>query len=335
MHSEGEAVWSEDPAFWRGRRVAVTGGTGFVGSHVVSALVDLGSQVTVLRRDRPVDSPISDRWRSTVGFVDGEVEDAATTERLMVEYEAEVIFHLAAQSQVGVANRNPLSTFEANVRGTWSVLEAARRATTVRAVVVASSDKAYGTQPVLPYREDMPLLAQYPYDVSKACADMITASYAKAFEMPAAITRCGNFFGPGDLNWERLVPGTVRSLVQGDRPVIRSDGTLSRDYLFVADGVRGYLALAERLFADPEIRGSAFNFSTETPITVLELVEILQASLGTALEPDIRAQAKGEIPHQALSAQRAREVLGWKSAFSLEEGLKVTAQWYRSWLSAG
>lgn len=330
----GAVPWSDSPEFWPDRRVAVTGGTGFVGSHLVTALVDLGAQVTVLRRDRPAESPIMQGWLGRVAFVDGGVEDEAVVERLLVEYEAEVVFHLAAQSQVGVANRNPFSTFEANVRGTWTVLEAVRRAEKVRAVVVASSDKAYGTQPKLPYTEDMALLAEFPYDVSKACADMIAGSYAKAFGLPVSITRCGNFFGPGDLNWERLVPGTLRSLLQGQRPVIRSDGTLSRDYLFVVDGVRAYLVLAERLAVEPQMAGLAFNFSNESPVTVLELVKMIQDAVGTVLEPDVRGKATGEISHQCLSAQQARDVLGWKAAFSLPEALQVTADWYRSWIAS-
>ena len=303
-----------------------------MGSHLVAALVELDAHVTVLRRDQPPVSPISQGWLHQVSFVDGAVEDQAVVERLLAEYEADVVFHLAAQSQVGVANRSPVSTFEANVRGTWTILEAVRRTGRARSVIVASSDKAYGTQPELPYKEDMPLLAKFPYDVSKACADMITTSYATAFGIPVSITRCGNFFGPGDLNWERLVPGTLRSLLHGQRPVIRSDGTLSRDYLFVSDGVRAYLTLAERLTADPQLAGSAFNFSNEAPVTVLELVEMMQTALGTALAPDVRSEASGEIPHQCLSSQRAKDVLGWKAAFSLAEALRVTADWYRTWL---
>jgi len=328
------ASWSPGEGFWRDRPVAVTGGTGFVGSHLVAALVELGALVTVLRRDHPALSPISHGWDAKVNYVDGRVEDVATVERLLGEYQADVVFHLAAQSQVGVASRNPISTFEANVQGTWAVLEAVRRKGTMAAVVVASSDKAYGDQTSLPYREDMPLLAVHPYDVSKACADMIAHSYAHTFGVPVAVTRCGNFFGPGDVNWDRLIPGTVRSLFHGERPVIRSDGTLTRDYLFVTDGVRAYLQLMERLAADPSLAGSAFNFSNEAPMSVLELVALIQEVAGTSLEPDVRAVATGEIVRQALSAERARTVLGWMPTYSMAQALTETVTWYKSYLSA-
>lgn len=324
--------WAPDPRFWQDRRVAVTGGTGFVGAHLVAALTGLGSTVTVLRRDHPAISPIAGGWRDMVGYVDGRVEDEPLMERLLGEYEIQTVFHLAAQSQVGVANRSPLSTFEANVAGTWAVLEAVRRSPTVTAVVVASSDKAYGDQPSLPYREDMPLLPVHAYDVSKACADLIAGSYASDFGVPAVVTRCGNFFGPGDLNWQRLVPGVSRALVRGERPVIRSDGTLTRDYLYVADGVRAYLQLAEAVERDRSLAGMAFNFSTEAPVTVLDLVSLLQAALGTDLEPDVRATAGGEIAHQALSAERARTVIGWEPAYTMSAAIGETAGWYRDWL---
>lgn len=327
-------AWDPDARFWRDRRVAVTGGTGFLGSHLVAALTRLGARVTVLRRDRPPMSPIADAWRHSVGYVDGRVEDEPLMERLLGEYEIQTVFHLAAQSQVGVANRSPLSTFEANIAGTWAVLEAVRRSATVTAVVVASSDKAYGEQPRLPYREDMPLLAVHAYDVSKACADLIAGSYACDFAVPVVVTRCGNFFGPGDLNWERLVPGVTRDLVRGERPVIRSDGTLTRDYLYVTDGVRAYLQLAEAVEQDASLAGTAFNFSTEAPLTVLDLASMLQHALGTELELDIRATAGGEIAHQALSAERARTVLGWEPTYTMAAALAETAGWYRDWLQA-
>lgn len=327
-----DSDWQPAKGEWQNRRVAVTGGTGFVGSHIVAALVDLGADVIVLRRDRPAPSPIVVGWQDRVTFVDGQAEGTGLVERLLGEYEIHTLFHLAAQSQVGVANRNPVSTFEANIEGTWSVLEAARRSPTVAAIVIASSDKAYGDQPRLPYTEDMPLLGVHPYDVSKACADMIAASYAQTFGVPVAITRCGNFFGPGDVNWERLIPGTARALIRGERPVIRSDGNLTRDYLYVTDGVRAYLQLAERIPNDSALHGAAFNFSNEAPVSVLELVGMLQQVMGTSLEPEVRATASGEISHQALSAERARTTLGWKPSYSLIEALKETGDWYRAFL---
>jgi CDP-glucose 4,6-dehydratase len=251
-------------------------------------------------------------------------------ERVLGESEAQTVLHLAAQTQVGVANLNPISSFDSNVRGTWSVLEAVRRSPRVGQTVVASSDKAYGTQPVLPYTEEMPLSAVHPYDVSKAAADMIAASYAQSFGMPVAITRCGNFYGPGDTNWERLFPGTIRLLLEGRPPVIRSDGTLTRDYLYVEDGALSYLRLAEALADRPELGGEAFNFSAERPLSVLDAVALMQAAVGTALDPDIRDTASGEIPHQYLSAAKARSVLGWQPKYTVEEGLDATVAWYRA-----
>jgi CDP-glucose 4,6-dehydratase len=230
---------------------------------------------------------------------------------------------------VGVANRNPVATWEANVAGTWSVLEAVRRSPRVEQVVTASSDKAYGSQPVLPYDEGMPLLAVNPYDVSKACADLLAASYAATFGVPVCITRCGNFFGPGDTNRERIVPGTIRSLLRGERPVIRSDGTMVRDYLYVVDGALAYLELAERMADDPDLAGEAFNFSTETPVSVLDLAARIQAALGTDLELDVRNEASFEIQEQFLSAAKARRVLGWEPRWSLDEALALTVDWYR------
>jgi CDP-glucose 4,6-dehydratase len=326
-------TWSANPAFWRDRPVAVTGATGFLGSHVVDQLVRLGAHVAILVRDDVVRSPISQSWAGKVAVVRGPVEDQGVVERLLGEYESRTVLHLAAQSQVGVANRNPAATYEANVAGTWSLLEAVRRSPRVEQVITASSDKAYGAQPVLPYDEEMPLLAVNPYDVSKACADLISTSYHKTFGVPVCVTRCGNFFGPGDQNWERLVPGTIRSLLRGERPLIRSDGTMVRDYLYVVDGALAYLRLVEAMAEDPAIVGEAFNFSTETPLTVLELVAALQAAAGTDLEPDIRSTATHEIDSQFLSAAKARKVLGWEPTLSVEQALAETVAWYRSNLS--
>jgi CDP-glucose 4,6-dehydratase len=325
-------VWRPTRAFWVDRTVAVTGATGFVGSHVVEQLVSLDASVVILQRDEIPQSPISEAWHGRVSVVRGRLEDLSVVERLLGEYSVATVFHLAAQSQVGVANRNPYGTFEANIRGTWTLLEAARLTPTVGQVVVASSDKAYGTQPALPYTEDMPLRAVHPYDVSKACADMLAVSYAHSFGVPVTITRCGNFFGPGDVNWARLVPGTIRSLLRGERPVIRSDGTDVRDYIDVRDGATAYLQLAEALDADPTLAGEAFNLSLERPLTVLQMVELLQVAAKTSLEPDIRATSSNEIPSQSLSAERAAAVLGWSPSRSLEESLEQTVTWYREYL---
>lgn len=324
--------WEPDKDFWRRRKVTVTGGSGFLGSHLVAALCDLGADVVVVVRDDVPVGPVHQRWWSTVTRARGDVRDLELMERVLGESEAQTVLHLAAQTQVGVANLNPISSFDSNIRGTWSVLEAVRRSPRVAQTVVASSDKAYGTQPVLPYTEEMPLSALHPYDVSKAAADMIAASYSHSFGVPVAITRCGNFYGPGDTNWERLFPGTIRLLLEGRAPVIRSDGTLTRDYLFVEDGALSYLRLAEALADSPELGGEAFNFSAERPLSVLDVVALMQASVGTAFEPDIRDTASGEIPHQYLSAAKARSVLGWQPKYTVEEGLDATVAWYKAFL---
>jgi CDP-glucose 4,6-dehydratase len=327
------AGWAPDPSYWNHRSVAVTGGTGFVGSHLVWGLVELGADVTVLVRDTVPATSVSKGWLDRVTQVTGAVEDQAVMERLLGDYQVTCVMHLAAQSQVEVANRNPVATFEANVAGTWSVLEAARRSELVESVVLASSDKAYGDQPVLPYTEDMPLAAVHPYDASKACADVIGRSYARTFGVPAAITRCGNIFGPGDTNWRRLVPGTIRDVLRGERPVIRSNGTLTRDYLYVGDAALSYLRLAEALAKDPGLAGEAFNFSTERPLSVLELVALIQQAAGTNLEPEVQGVAQHEIVHQYLSSEKARRVLGWHPSKSVEEALATSVDWYRTELA--
>jgi CDP-glucose 4,6-dehydratase len=248
------------------------------------------------------------------------------------EYEIDTVFHLAAQTIVGVAHRNPVSTFETNIQGTWALLEACRRSPRVKSIVVASSDKAYGDQERLPYDEDTPLQGQHPYDVSKSCADLIAHSYAVSYGLPVAITRCGNFYGGGDLNWNRLVPGTIRSVLHGERPVIRSDGTLVRDYFYVEDGVGANVRLAEALRTNPELAGEGFNFSNEIQVTVLDLVRRILAHMGSSLEPDVRNVASHEIKHQYLSAAKARRMLDWSPSFELDAGLERTVSWYRDFL---
>jgi CDP-glucose 4,6-dehydratase len=324
--------WEPSQDFWRHRKVTVTGGTGFLGSHLVAALVAAEADVVVVVRDDVPLGEVHQRWWSRVTRVRGDVRDQEFLEGVLGESEAQTVLHLAAQTQIGVANHNPISSFDSNIRGTWALLEAVRRSPLVKQVVVASSDKAYGTQPVLPYTEAMPLSAIHPYDVSKAAGDMIAASYAYSFDVPVAITRCGNFYGPGDANWERLFPGTIRLLLEGQRPIIRSDGTLTRDYLYVEDGASSYLQLAEALESDPKLAGEAFNFSAERPLTVLEVVALMQASVGTTFEPDIQNRASGEIPHQYLSAEKARAVLGWAPKYTFEEGLDLSVAWYRATL---
>lgn len=326
--------WRPSEGFWRHRPVAVTGATGFLGSHLVKLLVGLRADVVILERDRVPLTQVRTTWHDKVAVVHGALEDTSTVERMLGEYGAGTVFHLGAQTQVEVANGNPLSTFESNIRGTWSLLEACRRTGPITAVVVASSDKAYGHQPSLPYTEDMPLLARTPYDASKACADILATTYATTYGLPVAVTRCGNFFGPGDVNWRRLVPGVVRSVLEDERPRIRSDGSPTRDYLYVEDGALANLKLAEALSERADLAGEAFNFSTESPLSVLELVEAIQKAAGTALAPDIEGRAQHEIPHQYLSAAKARAQLGWAAQFALDDALDATVNWYRAVLSA-
>lgn len=320
-------------AWWR-RHVLVTGCTGFLGAWLTEWLLAQGANVVGLVRDGV---PLSNFYRlglaDRVTTVHGALEDFDLVERALNEYEIEVVFHLAAQTLVGIANENPRSTFSANVTGAWNVLETARRSSRVRAVVVASSDKAYGTKEELPYREDAALVGRHPYDVSKSCADLIAQMYWHSYGLPVAVTRCGNFYGGGDLNFNRIVPGTIRSLVDGERPVLRSDGTLQRDYLYIKDAVAAYALLGEKLLAG-EGRGEAFNFSNESPRTVLDVVACITTLMGRAdLPPVVLDQATNEIPHQYLSAAKARTQLGWKPQYTLEDGLKETIAWYREFLA--
>jgi CDP-glucose 4,6-dehydratase len=300
---------------------------------LVKRLVAAGADVVCLIRDWvPQSELVRSRDIEHVKVVRGDICDQGILERALGEYEIDTVFHLAAQTIVGIANRNPVSTFESNIRGTWAVLEAARRSPAVRQIVVASSDKAYGDQPTLPYEEVAPLAGRHPYDVSKSCADLIAQAYAKTYDLPVGITRCGNFYGGGDLNWSRIVPGTIRSLMAGQRPVIRSDGKLIRDYFYVEDGAAAYMLLAEKLAGDATIRGHAFNFSNELQVTVLQLVDSLSKAMGSSLKPDIHNEAKNEIQHQYLSAAKARSMLDWKPLFSLDQGLAKTVDWYREFL---
>jgi CDP-glucose 4,6-dehydratase len=319
--------------FWRDRRVFVTGGTGLVGGWLVERLAALGADVVALVRDwvpgaRFVELDLEHR----VNVVRGDVRDQALLERVLGEYEVDTVLHLAAQTIVGIANRNPVSTFETNIAGTWALLEAARRSPTVKAIVVASSDKAYGSCDVLPYVETTPLRGEHPYDVSKSCADLIAACYAKTWNVPVAITRCGNFFGGGDLNWNRVVPGTIRSILRGERPVIRSDGHFVRDYIYVEDAVDSYLHLAQALRKDSKFAGEAFNFSTGKPLDVIEMVDAIRAMMQSDLEPVILNEASNEIRAQHLDSAKARERLGWEARFGLKEGLARTIAWYRNFL---
>jgi CDP-glucose 4,6-dehydratase len=325
---------AEEPmSIWQGRRVLVTGATGLVGSWLVPVLLERGCDVVALVRDA---DPQAELLRSGVlariSVVNGVVEDLATIERALNIHQIDTVFHLAAQTQVRCAYRDPYENFESNVRGTYTVLEACRRRRDlVERVVVASSDKAYGEAEQLPYTENTRLDAKFPYDTSKMCGDLIARSYFETYGLPVTIARCGNIFGGGDLNWDRIVPGTIRSLLKGERPLIRSDGTLIRDYVYVGDIALAYLDLAEQVNRD-EVKGQAFNFSADRPLSVLELVEAIGTAMGTRLEPIIQGVHVAEIRNQYLSSDRAHRVLGWQARYSLTEALAETVAWYRAFL---
>ncbi len=320
--------------FWQDRNVFVTGATGLVGSWLVKRLVNAGACVVCLVRDWV---PQSEFYRAgldqQVRIVNGDICDQDLIERALGEFEVKTVMHLAAQTIVGIANRNPVSTFESNIAGTWRVLEACRRSPSVSEIILASSDKAYGDCDILPYSEQTPLQGKHPYDVSKSCADLIAQTYAHSYNLPVVVTRCGNFYGGGDLNWNRIIPGTIRSLLQGEAPVIRSDGKFVRDYFYVEDGAAAYMHLAEQLAQKPDLIGHAFNLSNEIQLDVLQLVERIQQHLGTRIEPVVQGQASLEIRHQYLSASKARQLLNWHPLFGLEEGLSRTIAWYRDFLS--
>lgn len=316
--------------FWTDRRTLVTGATGLLGSWVMKKLLEKGAEPVCLIRDwvpqsELMRSGLLDRCR----VVRGDLCDLELIERVLAEYEIETVFNLAAQTIVTIANASPLSTFESNVRGTWILLEACRRVPFVKQIVTASSDKAYGEQAILPYKEDMPLQGQHPYDVSKSCADLIAHSFAHSYGLPVAITRCGNFYGGGDLNWNRIVPGTIRSVLRASSPIIRSDGKFLRDYIYVEDGADACLLLAEKLAEDSGLAGEAFNFSTESPLTVMELVRQILKQMNSNLEPRVLSKASNEIRDQYLSSQKARKMLGWQPRYSLEDSLKRTISWYQ------
>jgi CDP-glucose 4,6-dehydratase len=318
-------------AFWRDRPTLVTGATGLVGSWLVKRLRAAKAQVVALVRDWvPASEAVRSGLIDQITVVRGDVRDQPLLERVLGEFEIDTVFHLAAQTIVGIANRNPISTFETNIQATWGLLEACRRSPKVKQIVLASSDKAYGDQEILPYAETTPLQGKHPYDVSKSCADLIAQTYANTYASPVAITRCGNFYGGGDLNWNRIIPGTIRSILRNERPVIRSDGLFVRDYFYVEDGAAAYMHLAEQLAARPdELRGHAFNFSNENPVTVLQIVAEISRVLASNLVPEIRNEANHEIRKQFLSADKARKMLNWRPLFTLDEGLQSTVRWYR------
>ena len=321
--------------FWKDRPVFVTGATGLVGTWLVKRLKEAGADVVCLVRDWiPQSELVRTRLIEQVKVVRGDIRDQALLERALGEHEIDTVMHLAAQTIVTIANRNPISTFESNIAGTWNLLEACRRSPRVKQIVVASSDKAYGDQDILPYSENTPLQGQHPYDVSKSCGDLIAKTYAVSYDLPVAITRCGNFYGGGDLNWNRIIPGTIRSIMRGQRPIIRSNGQYIRDYFYAEDGAAAYMLLAEQLANHPELKGEAFNFSNEIQMTVAQIVEKILFLMGSNLQADIRNEANNEILHQYLSAEKAHRMLNWSPLFTLDEGLKHTLTWYKNFLEA-
>lgn len=324
----------DSQSFWLDRPVFITGCAGFLGSWLTIALVEAGAAVVGLIRDEvPFSHLRRSGYQNRIAVVRGSVTNYELVERTLNEYEIDTVFHLAAQTIVPIANRAPLSTFDTNIKGAWTVLEAARRSPKITRVAIASSDKAYGAHKKLPYTEDAPLLSCYPYDASKACAEFIARTYAATFDLPVAITRCANLYGGGDLNWSRIFPGTIRSAIRGEPPIIRSDGTLLRDYLYVKDAVSAYMILAERLDRS-EVKGEPFNFGMDNPKSVLEIVQtIIAVSSHPELEPVVLNDAPGEIQAQYLDSSKARRVLGWMPRYSLEEGLRETLEWYQGFLS--
>lgn len=322
-------------SFWSDRNVLVTGATGLLGSWLVEDLLSRGANVVCLVRDQvPGSRLVRERLIERVTLVRGDLTEFETLLRTLNEYEVDTVFHLGAQTIVGTAARSAISTFESNVRGTWLLLEACRQAAAlVQRVVVASSDKAYGSHDTLPYTEDTPLIGRFPYDASKSCADLIAMSYFHTYQVPVAITRCGNLFGGGDLNWSRLIPGTIRSILRGESPLVRSDGSFVRDYFYVRDAVSACLRLAERLPGEL-VAGEGFNFGSETPLSVLQVVErLLTLMEATDLRPTIRNEATHEIPRQFLDCAKARRVLDWAPSYTLDQALADTVAWYRTFLA--
>jgi CDP-glucose 4,6-dehydratase len=323
---------------WRDKSILVTGAQGFIGSWLVSRLLDEGARVVVLRRDIPAESRFGiEGLEERCDVVLGDLVDYESLMRALNEYEVKAVFHLGAQTIVGTANRSPLSTYETNIRGTYLLLEACRAVGVVgdgiERVVVASSDKAYGNHDELPYSEDFPLQPRYPYDVSKAATDMIARSYAVTYELPVAVTRLANVYGGGDFNFSRIVPDTARALVRGDRPVIRSDGTPERDYIYAADAVDAYLAIAQSL-DDPAMRGRAWNAGAGRPYSVKEIVSRLIAVSGREVDADVQGEGTphGEIDRQFLDSSRIRDELGWEPRWELDDGLRATWSWYEQHL---
>ena len=320
--------------FWNNKNVFITGCTGLLGSWLTKALFNRGANVTGLIRDLIPKSNLNwSGFNNKINIVHGDIDDYFLLERILNEYEIDTVFHLAAQTIVTIANRNPMSTFDSNIKGTWNILEACRRSKLVDRVVFASSDKAYGNQDKLPYTETAALQGRNPYDVSKSCADLLCRSYFETYDIPVCVTRCGNFYGGGDLNFNRIIPGTIRSIIHKERPVIRSDGTMIRDYFYIEDGAEAYITLAEQI-KEKNIAGEAFNFSNEQPLKVTEIVDEVLNVMNSDLKPQILNETSNEIKEQYLSSEKARKILNWNPSHKMGEGLEKTVKWYETFFNA-
>ncbi len=322
-----------DKISWKNTNVLVTGADGFIGSHIAKALVEKGARVVTIARDikKTNNMDILD-LKDKIDIVRGDIINLEDCERAINEYDIEFCFHIAAQAIVGPANRSPLSTFGSNIKGTWNILETCRTSKTIKGIIIASSDKAYGQQKKLPYTEDSPLNGYFPYDASKACAEIIARSYFMTYNLPLAITRNANTYGPADMNMSRIIPDVITRLVKDEQPIIRSDGNPERDYLYIKDSVNAYLILAENLHRK-EVVGQAFNFGTGKPISVLDLYKKMIKIVGKDVKPKILGQAKNEIDRQYLDSSKAKKVLGWEPEYDIDSGLKETIEWYKKYFS--
>jgi len=315
--------------FWKGKRVLITGYEGFLGSNLTKCLLKLKAEISgldiVTKRKKTI---LTRKELRAINIVKGSVEDLALVNRIVKKERIEIVFHLAAEALVGDCLKEPLKGFSTNIKGTWNILESARLNKSIKAIIVASSDKAYGSHSNLPYRETAALSGMHPYDVSKSCADLITHAYYHTYRVPVVITRCGNIFGPGDFNFSRIIPDCFRSIVKNKVLAIRSDGKFIRDYVYVDDIVNGYIALAEKMRA-LKLYGEAFNFSDENPISVLNLVKKVYRISGKKPNHKVLNKAKYEIKKQYLSSRKARKILGWKPKNNLDQALRETFNWYK------
>ena len=318
---------------WKGMNVLVTGADGFIGSHVAKTLIDKGAEVTTIVRDIKKTSNIDIlNIKKKINIMHGNLINFEHCERALNEYDIEFCFHIAAQTIVRRANRSPLSTFESNIKGTWNILEACRISKTIKGLIIASSDKAYGQQKKLPYREDSPLNGYFPYDASKVCAEILARCYFMSYKLPLAITRNANTYGPADMNLSRIIPDTITRLIGNEQPVIRSDGTPERDYMYIKDAVNAYLTIAENLHRK-DVLGEAFNFGTNKPISVLKLYKKIIKLMVKNIKPKILGEAKNEIDKQYLDSSKAKRILKWEPKYNLDSGLRETIDWYKKYFS--